>query len=229
MHPTTTFLACLATLLPLISAHGTLTEIRGANGVNMNGLSVASNARNKNSISNTAIIRDNEIKSGRAGPLGRTSGGGAVNAASALQSFSRAAAGNATSTLPTAADDGTVTVIYHQVNADGAGPLDAAIDGTSGGTQANAFKTAQILQNVPGNRGVSSASNKDFTVKVQMPAGMTCDGTVGGVQNVCIVRIRNAASAGPFGGAAAFTQSAKSRKRAEEARKARRSEVAFTA
>ncbi|KAK4463237.1 hypothetical protein QBC42DRAFT_296169 [Cladorrhinum samala] len=229
MHPTTTFLACLATFLPLISAHGTLTEIRGANGVNMNGLSIPANSRNKNSIANTAIIRDSEIKSGRASPLGRTSGGGAVTAASALQAFSRAAgagAGNA-ATLPTAADDGTVTVIYHQVNGDGAGPLDAAIDGTSGGTQANAFKTAQILQNVPGNNGRSSASNKDFTVKVKMPAGMTCDGTVGGVQNVCIVRVRN--PAGPFGGAAAFTQSAKSRKRAEEFRKARRSEVAFTA
>ncbi|KAK4169817.1 hypothetical protein QBC43DRAFT_351994 [Cladorrhinum sp. PSN259] len=227
MHPSS-FLAFAATfLIPVISAHGTLTEIRGANGVNMPGLSVGANA-NKNSQANTAIIRDADIKSGRASPLGRTSRGGAVTAASALQSFG-AASGGGNATLPTAADDGTITVIYHQINGDGAGPIDAAVDGTSGGTQANAFKTAQVTQNVPGTRGTGGKSNTDFTVKVKMPAGMTCEATVGGVQNVCIVRIRNAAAAGPFGGAAAFTQSGKNRKRALEFRTANRNEVPFSA
>lgn len=47
-----------------------------------------------------------------------------------------------------------------------------------------------------------------------MPQGMTCDGSVGGADNVCIVRVRNSAAAGPFGGSAAFTQSAAARKRA---------------
>jgi hypothetical protein len=43
---------------------------------------------------------------------------------------------------------------------------------------------------------------------------MTCDGTAGGVSNVCIVRVRNGAGAGPFGGSVAFTQTAAARKRA---------------
>ncbi|KAJ8104978.1 hypothetical protein ONZ43_g7606 [Nemania bipapillata] len=47
-----------------------------------------------------------------------------------------------------------------------------------------------------------------------MPAGMTCDASVGGADNVCIVRVRNSAIAGPFGGSAAFTQSPAARKRA---------------
>lgn len=51
-------------------------------------------------------------------------------------------------------------------------------------------------------------------MQVQMPAGMTCDGTVAGVSNVCVVRVQNSAIAGPFGGSAAFTQSATAKKRA---------------
>lgn len=47
-----------------------------------------------------------------------------------------------------------------------------------------------------------------------MPQGMTCDGSVGGANNVCIVRVRNSAGAGPFGGSGAFTQSTAARKRA---------------
>lgn len=49
-----------------------------------------------------------------------------------------------------------------------------------------------------------------------MPAGMTCQGTVAGVKNVCIVRVANGALAGPFGGSAAFTQSSAGRKRSIE-------------
>ncbi len=58
------------------------------------------------------------------------------------------------------------------------------------------------------------ATSKDFPLTVKMPAGMTCDATVAGVDNVCIVRVRNGAAAGPFGGSAAFTQSSAARKRA---------------
>jgi hypothetical protein len=49
-----------------------------------------------------------------------------------------------------------------------------------------------------------------------MPQGMTCQGTAGGATNVCVVRLQNAALAGPFGGSAAFTQSAAAKKRAVE-------------
>jgi hypothetical protein len=107
---------------------------------------------------------------------------------------------------------------FHQVNQDGAGPLTAMIDATSGGTDPAAFKTAQVTQNVPGIGigGLSAASTMDFPVKVQMPAGMTCQGTAGGATNVCVVRMQNSALAGPFGGSAAFTQSTAAKKRAVE-------------
>jgi hypothetical protein len=120
--------------------------------------------------------------------------------------------------LPTTADDGTISMTFHQVNQDGAGPLTAEIDPTSGGTDAAAFKTATVTQNVPGIGigGLSAASTMDFPVKVQMPAGMTCTGTAGGATNVCVVKMQNSALAGPFGGSAAFTQSTAAKKRAVE-------------
>jgi hypothetical protein len=60
---------------------------------------------------------------------------------------------------------------------------------------------------------------------VQIPAGMTCDATVGGVSNVCVARVRNGALAGPFGGSVAFTQSAAARKRAIVYRLKKRMEI----
>ena len=56
----------------------------------------------------------------------------------------------------------------------------------------------------------------DFPMAVQMPAGMTCQGTVGDATNVCVARIQNGAAAGPFGGSVIFTQSPAAKKRAIE-------------
>ncbi|PKX90000.1 DUF3129 domain-containing protein [Aspergillus novofumigatus IBT 16806] len=90
--------------------------------------------------------------------------------------------------LPTASADGVVTVIYHQR-----------------GTNAKAFVSAKVIQNIPGVAGFSTSSTMDYEVKVQVPKGMKCTGTVGAAKNVCIVRVRNTAISGPFGGSAAFT------------------------
>ncbi|KAM7185983.1 Protein of unknown function (DUF3129) domain containing protein [Naviculisporaceae sp. PSN 640] len=296
-------------VLPLLaaqaSAHGVVTMIRGANGVNMPGLSIADgtprdcSTNRCGSQADTAIIRDREIRSGEVGPLGRTQGNGPIDAAVMVANFmgtgtglvatnngsassvgveddlsalggGRRAGGNrnndrrdapaqsggimkyprqflqglfgggrggnrgtesavateqnvaatagegATSGLPTCADDGSIEMVFHQINQDGAGPLTASIDATSGGTDASAFQNAEVTQDVPGFgfQGLSLATSRDFPLTVQMPAGMTCEGTVAGVSNVCIVRVRNGAAAGPFGGSAAFTQSPAARKRA---------------
>ncbi|KAI0181183.1 hypothetical protein GGR52DRAFT_523180 [Hypoxylon sp. FL1284] len=131
-------------------------------------------------------------------------------------SVAASAGQGATSGLPTCSDNGQISLTYRQINQDGAGPLEAAVDGTSGGTDADAFKTAEMTQDVPGSGflGLSTATTTDFPINVQMPEGMTCDASVGGADNVCIVRVRNNTPAGPFGGSAAFTQSPAARKRA---------------
>ncbi|KAF4993799.1 hypothetical protein FGRMN_6233 [Fusarium graminum] len=114
-----------------------------------------------------------------------------------------------TSGLPTASENG-------EINQDGAGPMTADIDATSGGTDPDAFQSAEVTKDIPGFgiQGLSLATNTEFPLTVKMPQGMTCEGKVGGASNVCIVRVRNGAAAGPFGGSGAFTQSTAARKRA---------------
>lgn len=91
------------------------------------------------------------------------------------------------------------------------------VDGTSGGQDVGAFQKATVSKNVPGiAAGVSTATVMDFPMQIQMPAGMTCSGQVGGASNVCVVKVQNSAGAGPFGGSAAFTQSPGAKKRAIE-------------
>ncbi|KAI0129130.1 hypothetical protein BJ170DRAFT_361044 [Xylariales sp. AK1849] len=286
-------------LVASVSAHGVVTKVVGANGVEMPGLSVADgtprdcSSNGCGSQADTSIIRDKEVSSGKTGPLGRTQGNGNVDAATMINSFMGgagaptnngtgvgvednipASAGNkgrsakfnrrqllgkllggaggaggaanakgvkstspaetmvaatagtgASSGLPTAADDGTVELNFRQINQDGAGPMEAMIDGTSGGTDMAAFKEANVMQDVPGAvAGLSLATNTDFAMKVAMPQGMTCDATVGDATNVCVVRIRNNTPAGPFGGSAAFTQTTAARKRAIAYRLKRRAE-----
>ncbi|KAE8825219.1 hypothetical protein HRS9139_08329 [Pyrenophora teres f. teres] len=288
-----------------VSAHGVVTEVKGANGVNMPGLTIQDgtprdcSSNGCGSQADTAIIRDREIASGKAGPLGRTQGNGVVDAAVMVGAFMGAGAAppanngaaasvgvedniqqpiqkrqflsnllgglgggkaggaggaggatgakagatgiagllggggenvsgppetrvaaavgaGATSGLPTCADDGTITMTLRQINQDGAGPYTADVDGTSGGTDEAAMQSATVTKDVPGLgvQGISLATNTEFDMKVQMPAGMTCSATVAGVNNVCVMRVRNGAAAGPFGGSVAFTQSAAARKRA---------------
>ncbi|RHZ54253.1 hypothetical protein CDV55_100989 [Aspergillus turcosus] len=132
---------------------------------------------------------------------------GAMTAQGTTENGIQLYSGKGSSTgLPTASPDGVVTVIYHQVNQDGAGPLTADIDPSSGGTNAKAFVSAKVIQNIPGVAGFSTSSTMDYEVKVQVPNGMKCTGTVGAARNVCILRVRNTAISGPFGGSAAFTQ-----------------------
>lgn len=227
-----------AALASSVSAHGVITSVQGANGVTMPGLSIIDGTPRDSgnplsgSEADTSIIRTKEM-GGKASALGRTQGGGPVDAAAAISTFMGGAGGAATgaaagtkrglldaltggaggagaaaaggaaggaagaktakgtkeagvaaaagagaaSGLPTTSADGTVTMTFHQVNQDGAGPLTAMIDATSGGTDPAAFQKATVTQNVPGIGigGLSAASSMDFPVKVrsQPPPSLT--------------------------------------------------------
>lgn len=54
-----------------------------------------------------------------------------------------------------------------------------------------AFQTATVTKNVSGIGigGLSAAAMMDFTVEVKMPTGVTCDATVAGVSNVCVIKL----------------------------------------
>lgn len=147
-------------------------------------------------------LLDNILGGGGAGGAGGAAGGAAADGektakGAAEAGVSKAAGTGATSGLPTCTDNGEISVTYHQINQDGAGPLTADVDATSGGTDPAAFKKAEVTQNVPGVAlGLSATTTTAFPVKVQMPQGMTCSGSVGGASNVCIARLRNNTPAG---------------------------------
>jgi Egh16-like virulence factor len=268
----------LAGLISGVYSHGLVTSIQGSNGVNMPGLGVIDGTPRDCSTKACGAENDTPIiRPGNANPLGKTKGGGQINAANAVAQFmgqaspspaapaaqatpsnaaravdddvaddqeteegdqiekrellvvlgsrqsdatptktppgtvengTAAAAGQgAQSGLPTVGQNGVVTMNFHQVNGDGAGPYTASIDPTSGGTNAAAFQPAQMISNIPGTNGKDKANKaSDFQVQVQMPAGMICQGQVAGQQGVCVVRMTNTAKNGPFGGSAVFQQ-----------------------
>lgn len=95
-----------------------------------------------------------------------------------------------------------LSVTIHQVNADGAGPYECDLDETS--NAATKFTQLEVTNNVPGSNGLSDAKEQDFTIQVQMPKDFNCIGASTG--DICTVRCRNTAVAGPFGGCFAVQQ-----------------------
>jgi hypothetical protein len=89
---------------------------------------------------------------------------------------------------------GVVTMVYHQINGDGAGPITCSVSADATG---KAFTALQVTTQVPGTNGRSNAANANFPLVASMPAGTICTGTVGTTANVCLVKCQN--PVGPFG------------------------------
>ncbi|KAG8739991.1 hypothetical protein FRC10_004870 [Ceratobasidium sp. 414] len=184
-----------------VSAHGVLVAVNGANGVDAQGFGVVESTPRDGTKRNpfqtdSSIIRDKEIASGAADACGRTLAGGVNNMATMLEAASSAG-------LPSAAADGTVSMTLHQVNGDGAGPYTCEVSADASG---QSFVAMKVVTNVPGKNSRSNAKAQDFPLVAQMPANAQCTGGPNG--DACIVRCRNAARAGPFGGCAAVTNAA---------------------
>ncbi|KZV86997.1 hypothetical protein EXIGLDRAFT_752515 [Exidia glandulosa HHB12029] len=185
-------------LLPVALGHGVITNVQGANGNTGAAFGVIASTPRDGSRPNpfeqdTSIIRDREAASGKATACGRTKAGGVNDIESNVAAASDAG-------LPSADENGQVTMTLHQVNQDGAGPYtcDVSTDATG-----NDFQEMDVVTNVPGFLSLSGATAEDFPLVAQMPAGATCTGGPDG--NACIVRCRNKAIAGPFGGCVAVT------------------------
>ncbi|KAG9126579.1 hypothetical protein FRC07_002919 [Ceratobasidium sp. 392] len=200
MFSKATFVSILVALSAIssVSAHGALVRVAGSNGIEAQGFGVDDSTPRDGTRRNpfqqdTSIIRDREIASGQAGPCGRTLAGGVNDVSAQMEAASSAG-------LPAANPDGTVEMTIHQVNGDGAGPYtcDVSADGTG-----QNFVAMKVVTNVPGTNSRSRAKAQDFPLVAQMPAGATCSGGPNG--DACLVRCRNAARAGPFGGCTAVT------------------------
>ncbi|KAI0452656.1 hypothetical protein F5B21DRAFT_326112 [Xylaria acuta] len=184
-------------LLALANAHGVILGAQGIKGSPTSvGFKVHSELpRNCTSISpcqqDTTLIRDAEINANVVNECGRTELDGNIDIG---ENTENALAAGAVTQVKAGS---TVDVTIHQVNADGAGPYtcDVIAQGNNG---VITFPDVDVQDNVPGVNGFSQAKEQDFTIKVTMPDGLNCTGSSAG--NVCTVRCRNNALAGPFGG-----------------------------
>ncbi|KAL1644647.1 hypothetical protein SLS61_008698 [Didymella pomorum] len=199
MYYSATSIALVA-LAATVQAHGVILQAVGEQGASQGFLVDQNLARNCTTISpcqqDSTIIRDSEITQNIVNSCGRTEINGNIDVGE--QTENELAAGRVTSVKA-----GTVmTVTIHQVNADGAGPYECDLDETS--NAATKFTKLKVANNVPGANGLSQAKEQDFTISVAMPDKLNCIGASTG--NICTVRCRNTAVAGPFGGCFAVQQ-----------------------
>ncbi|ORZ31897.1 hypothetical protein BCR44DRAFT_1404934 [Catenaria anguillulae PL171] len=186
----------LAIATPLAHAHGAIVAAQGTGGPRGYALGILADTPRDGTRRNpfqrdTSVIRDSEIRSGRASPCGRTIAGGNNDIQAGVAAIMQDLGG-----LPEVTPGSQLTLTVHQVNADGAGPYrcDISMDGTG-----QDFQPVQVQRNLPGIFGVSVGGNATpQPLVLNMPAQMQCTGGPNG--NMCMVRCRNNAVAGPFGG-----------------------------
>ncbi|OLN86174.1 hypothetical protein CCHL11_04117 [Colletotrichum chlorophyti] len=138
------------------------------------------------------LIRDAEINANIVNECGRTEISGNIDIG---ENTENALAANQVTQVKAGS---TLTVTLHQVNADGAGPFFCDLDPTSNSLGGSGQIPLQVTNNVPGVNGFSQAKTQQFNITVQLPPDLQCSGASTG--NVCTVRCRNNAVAGPFGG-----------------------------
>jgi hypothetical protein len=106
--------------------------------------------------------------------------------------------------------DGTLSMSVFQINGDGAGPFNVAIDASGTGKSFNT--PADITTQVPGKNGISNAADKAFPLNIKVPAGVACAGGTTG--NLCLVQVKNRSG---FGGCGVIQQGAAARRAAKTA------------
>ncbi|KAI4698920.1 hypothetical protein J4E81_005532 [Alternaria sp. BMP 2799] len=190
----------LAALFTTVHSHAAILAAVGDSGESQGFLVDPAIARNCTTISpcqqDATIIRDSEIKQNIVNACGRTEIAGNIDIGE--QTENELAAGR----MAQVSGGSMLAVTIHQVNADGAGPFECDMDETSNAV--TTFTPLKVSNNIPGSFGLSQAKEKDFVINVQMPDNFNCLGASTG--NICTIRCRNNAIAGPFGGCFAVQQ-----------------------
>ncbi|KAK3942837.1 hypothetical protein QBC46DRAFT_423839 [Diplogelasinospora grovesii] len=215
MHMQIVLTTLLATVAPLVAAHGKIAVATGDAGGNGTALGIQGGVipgagSNKVTEPDTTVF-----KGAQADACGQTKGQGAND----VEAGTKQAMALSGSTLPQVTSGGSLSGTLHIVTSDGAGPYKAMIntDGT-----AQSWTAINVVTQVPGNNGNIKKSadkrwyvralqsvgimkratniNEDYPFKVAIPAGTSCTGTIAGQSNTCIVKLVNPSKAGPFGG-----------------------------
>uniref|UniRef100_A0A0S1MIJ5 Secreted protein n=1 Tax=Phakopsora pachyrhizi TaxID=170000 RepID=A0A0S1MIJ5_PHAPC len=202
-------LALCLVAISQVNAHGAITAVQGSNGMTGEAFGVDQSTPRDGTKRNpfqtdSSIIRDREIASGKSSACGRTLAGGNNEIGAAMSKAESAG-------IPSVSSDGKVQMTLHQVNGDGGGPYTCDVNASGDG---KTFTPMTISTNIPGKNSRSNAKAEDIPLIAEMPKGMTCTGGSDG--QTCIVRCRNAANAGPFGGCVAVTQATDATKQKRE-------------
>ncbi|KAG7143138.1 hypothetical protein HYQ45_000605 [Verticillium longisporum] len=192
----TDFLSASA-VLAIAHGHGVILNAQGPAGPGSVGFQVNPDLpRNCTTISpcqqDATLIRDAEIQQNLVNECGRTELAGNIDIG---ENTENALAANAVTQVTKGS---SIEVTIHQVNADGAGPYVCDLDQTSNGLRLVGQIPLNVTNNVPGANGFSQAKAQQFKMTVTLPDDLACTGASTG--NVCTVRCRNNAVAGPFGG-----------------------------
>ncbi|GKT86426.1 GAS1-like protein [Colletotrichum tofieldiae] len=185
-------------VLAVVQGHGVILNAQGDAGSPASiGFKVDPNiARNCTTINpcqqDATLIRDAEINANIVNECGRTEIAGNIDIGENTENA--LAAGQVTKVKA----GSEIQVTVHQVNADGAGPYACDLDPTSNSLGGSGQIPLEVTNNVPGVNGFSQAKAQQFNITVKMPADLKCTGASTG--DICTVRCRNNAVAGPFGG-----------------------------
>ncbi|KAH8169437.1 hypothetical protein LIA77_11563 [Sarocladium implicatum] len=184
-------------VLATVDAHGVILGAQGPAGPSSFGFKVdPAIARNCTTISpcqqDATLIRTAEIEANIVNECGRTELAGNIDIGEETENAIAAGA------VTQVTKGSSIEVMVHQVNADGAGPYVCDLDMTSNGKRLVGQVPLVVENNVPGVNGFSQAKAQNFNMTVKLPDDLACIGASTG--NVCTVRCRNAALAGPFGG-----------------------------
>ncbi|KAI0390581.1 hypothetical protein F5Y17DRAFT_53019 [Xylariaceae sp. FL0594] len=130
----------------------------------------------------------------QADTIGETLGGGDNN----IEQGTKAILAETGGQLPQVTPGGELNMTLHQVNSDGGGPYTCAINADGTG---ETWQDITVTTTPPGkNSRNRSGAATDFPLIAAIPDDQACTGTVAGQDNTCLVRCKNGARAGPFGG-----------------------------
>ncbi|KAG5996237.1 hypothetical protein E4U54_002632 [Claviceps lovelessii] len=229
MQYSAVYLALAACTAPLVESHGKIAVATGNAGGNTTALGilggiVPGTGPNHKTETDTTVF--NARKAASDG-LGRTKAHGR----NSVMDVARLVAMSGPVLPQVSVRGGFISATYHIVTTprhshvqDGAGPISAIIDPTGTGKFSRGI-SAKVMTQVPGRKGYIKPNkdmkgaggsrtrrldkraanvNKDFPLKVAIPAGTSCRGSVAGMSDVCLLKLANPSRAGPFGGVIAF-------------------------
>ncbi|KAI9046591.1 hypothetical protein LZ554_009335 [Drepanopeziza brunnea f. sp. 'monogermtubi'] len=177
-----------------VAGHGAIVNAVGDMGGSGQAIGVVDGTPRTGTKRDPFQLDSTRFKNEAADQCGETVGGGTNNPAAQVPAMIAANPG----AMPQISAGGMVMMTLHQVNGDGAGPYSCMMDAT--GTGNGPWTMMQVATNVPGTNSRSKAKATDFPLTAMVPADQACTGSMGGQDNLCMVKCMNGANAGPFGG-----------------------------